>query len=277
VTRRPATRARTGTAGTAAPPAPAGRVPSAGTAAPPAPAASATRAAARVALALVLLAAGCGASSTPTPRPTPTPPPPTPSPLATPVVTPPPGIALIDVPEAGIRIPVPGGWELVGAAALADPSVRDSLAATYPGSARLLAAIDQLGDRAEPVFLAADPSPASLAGPLASNLSVLVSQPSVGGFLLDFVAGFIADGLTEALGATDGPVRDRVDLPMGEAVRLRYALPAGDGAQIEAVAWVIGAPAGTLLVTLMGTRAALGELDPDAIAGAIVPVPGGTR
>jgi hypothetical protein len=180
----------------------------------------------------------------------------------------------VDVPEAGIRIPVPLGWACLDAAALADPALRATLPSTYPGSGALVAAIDQLDGRAEPVFLAADPSPASLAGPLATNLSVLVSQPSVGGFLLDFVAGFIAAGLSEALGATGEPVRDRVALQAGEAVRLRYAIPSVGGEEMAAVAWVIGAPAGTLLVTALGTAVAVGDLDPDAIAGAIVPLAG---
>lgn len=234
----------------------------------------------RLGFAAALLVAGCAAPApsatspaTPSPSPIATPSPrPTPSPSPTPPPSPPAGTAYVDIPEAGIRLPVPLGWVSLGAAALADPAVLDALPATYPGSGALLAAIDELGGRAEPVSLAADPSPASLAGPLASNLSVLVSQPSVGGFLLDFVAGFIADGLSGALGATGEPARDRVQLPAGEAVRLRYAIPAAGGEEIVAVAWVIGAPAGTLLVTLMGTASALGELDPDAIARAIVPV-----
>jgi hypothetical protein len=167
---------------------------------------------------------------------------------------------------------VPDGWEPIGAEVLADPSAREAIAATYPGSGKLLGALDRLGSRAEPVFLAADPSAASLAGPLAPNVSVLVSQPSVGGLLLDVAAGFIKDALTDVLGATGDPAQERVTLPAGEAVRFHYAIPAADGGEIVADAWVIGAPQGTLLVTLMGTASTLGDLDPDAIAGAIVPL-----
>jgi len=241
-----------------------------------------TRAPVRLTLVVALLAAGCGSPGPATPPATapptlaPTTAPPTLAPTTAPaslLPTPPPGTALVDVPAAGIRLPVPVGWERFGSDVFTDPAGRDALAATYPGSRVLIGAVDELGGRSEPVFLAADPSPASLAGPLASNLSVLVSQPSVGGFLLDLVAGFIGDGLTEALGATEDPARDRVTLPAGEAVRLRYVLATGDGMELLAVAWVIGAPAGTLLVTLMGTTAALGDLDPDALAGAIVPIP----
>jgi hypothetical protein len=228
----------------------------------------------RLALVAALLVAGCAApapSATASPSPVVTPSPsPTPAPSPTPSPRAPAGTAYVDVPEAGIRIPVSLGWALLDAAALADPALRATLPATYPGSGALVAAMDQLDGRAEPVFLAADPSPPALAGPLATNLSVLVSQPSVGGFLLDFVAGFIADGLSEALGATGEPVRDRVALPAGEAVRLRYSMPAVGGEEMAAVAWVIGAPAGTLLVTVMGTASAVDDLDPNAIAGAIV-------
>lgn len=239
-----------------------------------------------VAVAVTPLAAGCGApgpatappgTPSPTPSPTPTAAPPTATPVATASAPPvaPPGTAFVDVPEAGIRLPVPVGWESVGADVLTDPDARATLAAKYPGSGKLLGSLDKLGGRAKPVFLAADPSPASLASPLAPNIAVLVSQPSVGGFLLDFAAGFIGDGLTDVLGATEDPVRDRIQLPVGEAVRFRYTIPAANGEEIVAVAWVIGAPGGTLLVTLMGTASALGDLDPDTVAAAIVPLTGG--
>jgi hypothetical protein len=240
-----------------------------------------TRAGSAIRLGLVatLLVAGC---TTPAPSATASPSPvvtpslsPTPAPSPTPPPSAPTGTARVPVPEAGIRIPVPLEWALLDAASLADPALRATLPSTYPGSGALVAAIDELDGRAEPVFLAVDPAPPTPAGPLATNLSVLVSQPSVGGFLLDFVAGFIADGLSEALGATGEPGRDRVALPAGEAVRLRFTIPAVGGEEMVAVAWVIGAPAGTLLLTVLGTASAVGDLDPDAIAGAIVPLAAG--
>lgn len=183
-----------------------------------------------------------------------------------------PGTTLVDVPEAGIRLPVPLGWEPVRAAALTDPTAREALAGKYPGAASLLDAIDELGGRARPVFLAIDPTPASASAPISANVAVLVSQPSVGGFLLDVVSGFIEEGLTRVLGATERPERDRVELPAGEAIRLRYAVPPSGGEDMVAVAWVIGGPTGTLLVTLMGDGAAMGEPGPDAIAGGIEPL-----
>jgi len=45
---------------------------------------------------------------------------------------------------------------------------------------------------------------------------------------------------------------------------------------MAAVAWLIGAPAGTLLVTVLGMASAVGDLDPDAIVGAIVPLAAGS-
>jgi len=200
-----------------------------------------------------------------------------PSPSAdVPPGAPPGGTAYVLVPDAGVRLPVPEGWETVDGNALADPAVRDRLAATYPGADRLLAAVDELGARAEPAFLAADPSAASLASPIATSLSVMVSHPSVGGLLLDFVAGFIRDGLGQALGAQDSPVQSHIQLPLGDTVRFDYAVPQADGTEVVAVAWVIGAPAGTLLVTVIGTRAAVDALDTGAIAEAIVPAAAGT-
>ncbi len=231
---------------------------------------------------LTLIIAGCAspapmpatpAPATREPTPNPTAAGPTRAPAATPVPTHAFGMVLVDVPEAGIRLPVPDAWERHGAVAFSDPAARAALAATYPGAGVLLGAVDELGGRAEPVLLAVDPSSVSMGAPIASNLSVLVSQPSVSGFLLDLVAGFIGDGLTTALGATEEPQRDRVQLPAGEAVRFLYQLPAGGDGTMRAVAWVIGAPAGTLLVTLMGAETALGDLDPDEIAAGIVPIP----
>lgn len=225
-------------------------------------------------LAAALLVAGCstpGPTEAPPATPSPTP---TTAPTATPRPSPPaapPGTEFVEIPEAGIRLPVPVGWESVDAAGLGDAATREALAAKFPGSGKLIGSLDRLGGRAEPVFLAADPSPASLASALAPSLSVLVSQPSVGGFLLELVAGFIGDGMTEVLGAPEQPVRDKVQLPAGETVRFRYAIPAADGEEIVAVAWVIGAPGGTLLVTVMGTASILGDLDLDALAAAIVP------
>ncbi len=193
----------------------------------------------------------------------------TPAPIPATLPPIPSGSDMVAVPEAGIRLPVPDGWERVDAAALSAAATRARLLATYPGSERLLGSMDELGGRAVPVFLALDPSAASLAAPVASSLSVMVSQPSVGGFMLDFVSGFIERGLTQALGVEDPPVRDRVDLAAGEAIRLSYRIPSADHQQVLAYAWVIGAPSGTLLVTLLGTAAALGNRDPDEIAAAI--------
>jgi len=44
----------------------------------------------------------------------------------------PPGTTYIDIPEAGIRLPVPVGWEPIGAEALADPAAREAIVARYP-------------------------------------------------------------------------------------------------------------------------------------------------
>lgn len=242
--------------------------------------------AALVALVIVAAVAGCGSPSpsngppgtpslaptaTPAPTPTPTASPSsaTPSPTAQP--SPPAGTVLVDIPEGGVLLPVPAGWVQVPAGDLADPARRAELAAEYPGSGTLLEQTDRLDGRATPVFLAVDPSAADRSEPLAANLSVLVTQPSVGGTLLDIAASFIGDGMAESLGATTPPVRERVAIAAGDAVRIRMQVPPRDGHEILATAWVIGAPGGTLLITLLGPEAALGGLDPDVLAAAIVP------
>ena len=183
-------------------------------------------------------------------------------------------MTLVPVPEAGLAIPVPDAWRLVTAAELADPATVAELAATYPGAQALLASMDSLGGRATPVLLAVDDSAAGTSAALTPNISVLITQPSVQGPLLDFVAGFIADGLAKALGS-EAPERERVQLAVGEAIRLRYAMTAADGTALRADAWVIGAPAGTVLVTVMGPAPVVDGLGPDALASAITPLEGG--
>jgi hypothetical protein len=180
----------------------------------------------------------------------------------------------VDIPEAAVLVPVPTGWVRVPASDLADPAKRAELAATYPGSAALLEQADRLGGQATPVFLAVDPTAADRGEPLAANLSVLVTQPSVGGALLDIASSFIADGMADSLGATTAPVRERVEMPAGEAVHIRLDVPPRDGHEIVAEAWVVGAPGGTMLVTLLGPATGLGGMSPEAFARAIVPAVG---
>jgi hypothetical protein len=183
---------------------------------------------------------------------------------------------MVDVAEAGIALPVPSAWRSITAAELTDPAVRAELAATYPGAAELLAAVDELNGRAVPVFIAVDPAAAGSGGPLAANLSVLVSQPSVGGPLLDLVAGFICDALTEALAAPTDPTREGVRLPIGDAVRCTYDLPPAAGDPLVAEAWVIGAPSATVLVTLLGPASSLAGVTAEAVVRAIAPIAGQT-
>ena len=129
-----------------------------------------------------------------------------------------------------------------------------------------------MGDRATPAFVALDPSAAGSAAPLTPNIAVLVSPQSVSGPLLDFVAGFIASGFADALGATETE-RERVQTPVGEAVRLKYTLPGGGESPLEAVVWVIGAPSGTLVVSMMGPVDILADIDPEALVAATTPLP----
>jgi hypothetical protein len=240
-----------------------------------------------IAVCLVLSAglAACGSpGASPTPAPTATPAP-TPTPTA-PSTTPgaavsssspgalPPGTVAVEVPEAGVRLPVPAGWTQVPAADLTDPAKRAELAAAYPGAAALLEQADRLGSQAEAVFLAVDPTAAERGDPIAANLAVMVAQPAVGHPLLDFAAGFIADGMAESLGAIGGASRAPDDLPAGDGVRIRLDLPPRDGLPMVATAWVVGAPGGTMLVTLLGPERSLDGLDPDALAAAIAPLDG---
>ena len=231
-----------------------------------------------------LIAAGCigpppspspspTPSQTPSPSPRPTVPPATATPTsATAPATPPSGTVLVDVPAAGARLPVPVGWEQADADALDDPVRRADIVARYPGADALLAAAAELGDRAVPAFVAFDPSTAGTGTGLATNIAVLVAQPSVSGPLLDLVAGFIGGGFKDAFGAEE-TARQRVDTPLGEAVRLEYALPPQDGVALTAVQYVIGAPAGTLLVSVLGPADVVSALDPDALVAAMAPMP----
>lgn len=257
------------------------------------PAASGTTGLAAVVLALVALVsavAGCSPAPAVTPlvvsptaataaapsrTPPPTPPPESPapeSPSATVRPSPLPGTGLVDIPEAGLRLPVPEGWASVDADALADDTVRAGLAARYPGAGSLLDAVASMGDRAVPVYAAFDPGTDGSPTPLTSTIAVLVSQPSVGGPLLDLVAGFVGAGFEEAFDAEE-VARTRVGTPLGEAVRLEHALAPVDGTELVAVTWLVGAPKGTVLISVLGTRDAVAALDPDALVAGAAALP----
>ena len=254
------------------------------------PAARGATGPAAAALALLVLAAvpwGCApapamtpsatmpAATPPTSTATPAPPSRTPSstpdpasPSTTPPPSPPPGTGAVDIPEAGLRLPVPASWAAVDAEALADAAALAELAERYPGAGSLLDAVASMGDRAVPVFAAFDPGADGSSTPLTSTIAVLVSQPSVGGPLLDLVAGFVGAGFEDAFDAEE-VARSRVATPLGEAVRLEHALAPVDGTELVAVTWLVGAPRGTLLISVLGTRDAVAAMDPDAIiAGA---------
>jgi hypothetical protein len=183
-----------------------------------------------------------------------------------------PGSELVDIPEAGIRLPVPSAWEWVDGAALADPEVKEGVIARYPGMTGLMAAADSMGDRGTPALVALDPAAKGISGSPGPSISVLVAQPAVSGPLLDFVAGFIADGFAETFGSPD-PVRSRLDTPVGEAVRLQFDIPVADGAPMMATAYVLGASEGTLLITVMGPPGEGPAADPDAVVLGAAPLP----
>jgi hypothetical protein len=240
-------------------------------------------AAALAVLAVVLSAAGCASPSSSSgpapaapsaaPRPTSsaaatTPTSPTPA-APTEPVSPPAGTVLVEIPEGGILLPVPAGWVQIPADGLADPAVRAEIAAKYPGADALLDQTTRLNGQASPAFLAVDPTAAARGDPLAANLSVMATQPSVGGPLLDIAVGFIADGMAETLQTTAPPVRERVPTQVGDAVRISMDIPPRDGHEIVATAWVIGAPRATLLITLLGPAEAVAGLDPATFAGAL--------
>jgi hypothetical protein len=182
------------------------------------------------------------------------------------------GTVAVPVPLAGISLPVPAAWEQFDADALADEGVMADVASRYPGADRLLEAAKQMGGRATPALIALDPRAAGTDVSIAPNIAVLVAQPAVGGPLLDFVAGFIASGFVESFGATETG-RERVDTPVGEAVRLRFDIPADGGPPLAATAWVIGAEQGTVLVTVIGPADEAPASDPDALLDAAAPLP----
>jgi len=180
--------------------------------------------------------------------------------------------AFIRVPDAGILLPVPRGWRTLTAIQLADPTGLAELSRAYPGAAQLLSGMGGVSGRATPAFLAFDPVAAQVAGSAVANLAVLTSQPSVRGFLLDVVAGFICQALQTSLGAPSSPSREHRMLPVGDAIRCGYDLAPGASGPMSATAWIIGAPSGTLLVTLTGPTRALGPITADGIATSIRPL-----
>lgn len=237
------------------------------------------------ALALVAVVSGCSPapappppatsplpSATPAPSRAPASPPASETPSTTALPSPPPGTEVVDIPEAGLRLPVPDGWVSVDAGALADDAVRAGLAERYPGAGSLLDAVASMEDRAVPVYAAFDPAADGPATPMTSTIAVLVSQPSVDGPLLDLVAGFVGAGLVEAFDAEEAS-RARVATPLGEAIRLEHALAPMGGTALVAVTWLVGAPEGTLLISVLGTQDAVAALGPDALVAAMASLP----
>jgi hypothetical protein len=207
-------------------------------------------------------------SATATPLPTAAPSP-SASPSAAPLAD---GLVRVDIPSAGIRLPVPVGWELVDEAALADEAVRADVVARYPGMGAFLEAAGKLGDRAVPALLAVDPAAAGADIALTPTVAVLVAQPTVRGPVLDFVAGFIADGLAETFGSGK-PAQQRVATPVGEAVRMTFELPADGDRALAATAWVIGAEQATVLVAVIGPADEAPAADPDQLIDGAEPLP----
>jgi hypothetical protein len=231
---------------------------------------------------VVAVVGGCAPAPAPTqppsaaPRPTPSAtrsPTPTPSLVASirPAPLPDDSVA-VPIPLAGISLPIPVAWERIDADDLADDARREDAIARYPGADRLLGAADALGDRATPALLALDPATPPGDGSITPNIAVLVAQPAVSGPLLDLVAGFIADGFREAFG-TAAPDRERVSTPIGDAIRLSFEVPAEGAPPHRATAWVIGAEAGTLLVSVIGPAGEGPAADPDAFIDAAAPLP----
>ena len=64
--------------------------------------------------------------------------------------------------------------------------------------------------------------------------------------------------------------RSSARTPLGDAVRLSYQ---SRPAKPVTVAWVVGAPRGTLLISTMGLARASDGLEPDAIIAALAPIP----
>ena len=177
-----------------------------------------------------------------------------------------PAPSLVDVPAAGLRLPVPEGWELADAEALDDPARRADIVARYPGADALLAAAAEMGDRAVPAFAAFDPRlPARTSRWPPTSPCSSPSRRSAGRCWTSS-RGSSAAGFKDAFGAEE-TARERVATPLGEAVRLEYALPPRDGVALTAVEYVIGAPAGTVLVSVLGPADVVASLDPDALRG----------
>ena len=179
---------------------------------------------------------------------------------------------LVDVPSAGVRLPVPETWEQVGEAALADEDARADLVARYPGLASLLEAAGQLGDRATPALLVLDPSAEGADVAITPTVAVLVAQPPVQGPLLDFVAGFVGDGLAETFGSA-APAKERVVTPIGDAIRMTFELPPDGPTALAATAWVVGAEKATVVVVVVGLADAGPAANPSVLIDAAEPLP----
>ena len=167
---------------------------------------------------------------------------------------------------------MPDGWEQADAEALGDPDRRADLVARYPGADALLAAAAEMGDRAVPAFVALDPSTAGT-GCRTGLQRRRARRPAVGQWAPARPRGGVHRRRVQGRVPAEETARERVATPLGEAVRLEYALAPRDGLALTAVEYVIGAPAGTVLVSVLGPADVVASLEPDAFVAAMEAMP----
>jgi hypothetical protein len=191
-------------------------------------------------VALALALAACSGSATPAPSDAPEPtataaasvttaPDPSPSaaPATSPAATPAPGGGVIggtgtvSVPDVGLTLTLPDGWQAV-------PLTADGLAAildTLPPGSQVAEILGQQGGSlalAGVRLWAFDVDAAQRGDPFAANLNV-IAQPAPAGLTIDLL-GSLAEVQLQALEGTSDVEVESIDLPAGPAVRATYRL-----------------------------------------------------
>jgi hypothetical protein len=116
---------------------------------------------------------------------------------------------------------VPPDWEAYDDDELDSTATRADLEARYPGARGLFRAIEAQGDRVDLQLLTVDPSGEGTPA-IPATVSVVEVEPRIPSVGLAIGADLVLDGLDEALDIQSEPETERIETPVGDAVRFTF-------------------------------------------------------
>jgi hypothetical protein len=120
-----------------------------------------------------------------------------------------------------VAVYVPPDWEAYDDEELDRPATRADLEARYPGARGLFEAIAAQGDRVDLQLLTVDPSGRGSPS-IPATVSVVEVEPRIPRIGLELGADLVLDGLDEALDIQSEPETERIETPVGDAIRFTF-------------------------------------------------------